>query len=125
MYIKNGDGIENPSVSMPIDECSFIYYLRTLRSKWGKRTRLIGTITPTRIPLSSRCSGRGTSVPAGEYDAIVLKPVIKSNGLFSEKGDAEVWLASDASHTLLRLKSKLPLGTLYLELKEIERPTSP
>ena len=55
----------------------------------------------------------------------MLKPVIQSNGLFSVKSDAEVWLATDQSHTLLKLKSKLPLGTLYLELKEIERPTTP
>ena len=59
-------------------------------------------------------------VPAGEFDAFVVKPVIKSNGLFSEKGDAEVWLADDRVHTLLKLKSKLPLGTLYLELRKIE-----
>ena len=32
-------------------------------------------------------------VPAGEFDTFVLKPVIKSNGLFSVKSDAEVWVA--------------------------------
>jgi hypothetical protein len=61
-------------------------------------------------------------VPAGEYDAFVLKPVILSNGLFSVKSDALVWLANDRTHTLLKLRSGLPLGTLYLELKTIEQP---
>ena len=59
-------------------------------------------------------------MPAGEYDAIVVQPVIKSKGLFSENGQAEVWFADDSSRTLLRLKSKLPVGTLYLELKKVE-----
>jgi hypothetical protein len=59
-------------------------------------------------------------VPAGEFDAIVLKPVIKSKGLFGQNGEAEVWFSADSARTLLRLKSKLPVGTLYLELKQAE-----
>jgi hypothetical protein len=62
-------------------------------------------------------------VPAGEFDAIVLKPIIKSKGLFGEHGQAEVWFSDDSSRTLLRLKSKLPVGTLYLELKQAEYAT--
>ncbi|MNC86631.1 Membrane-bound lytic murein transglycosylase D precursor [compost metagenome] len=50
------------------------------------------------------------------------KPVIKSNGLFSAKSDAEVWLANDRAHTVIKLRSKLSLGTLYLELRKIEQP---
>ena len=60
-------------------------------------------------------------MPAGEFDAIVVKPTIKSKGLFSENGQAEVWFADDSAHTVLRLKSKLPFGTLYLELRHRER----
>jgi hypothetical protein len=59
-------------------------------------------------------------VPAGEFEALVLKPTIKSKGLFGEGGEAEVWLANDSTRALLKLKSKLPVGTLYLELKGIE-----
>jgi hypothetical protein len=40
--------------------------------------------------------------------------------LFGESGEAEVWLANDSTRTLIKLKSKLPVGTLYLELKGIE-----
>ena len=126
IYIRNGDGIENPSVSMPLDECSFLYYLRSLPLEIGKTYTVDRYYHAEKNPIVVTVLRKEhISVPAGEFDAIVLKPVIKSNGLFSEKGDAEVWLASDPSHTLLKLKSKLPLGTLYLELKQIERPTSP
>lgn len=126
MYIKNGDGIQNPSVSMPLDECSFLYYLRSLPLEVGKTYTVDRYYHADKNPIVVTVLRKEhIKVPAGEFDAVVLKPVIKSNGLFSEKSDAEVWLADDASHTLLRLKSGLPLGTLYLELKEIERPTSP
>src|SRR5207249_4602220 len=126
MYIRNADGIENPSVSMPIDETSFLYYLRSLPLVVGKTYTVDRYYHADKNPIVVTVLRRERiSVPAGDFDAIVLKPVIQSNGLFSAKGDAEVWLASDSSHSLLRLKSKLALGTLYLELKEIERPTHP
>lgn len=126
MYVKNGDGIENPSVSMPLDECSFLYYLRSLPLDVGKTYTVDRYYYADKNPIVVTVLRKEhIKVPAGEFDAIVLKPVIKSNGLFSVKSDAEVWLADDPFHTLLRLKSGLSLGTLYLELKEIERPTSP
>jgi hypothetical protein len=59
-------------------------------------------------------------VPAGEFDAYVLKPIIKSKGLFGENGQAEVWFSADSARTLLKLKSSLPVGTLYLELKQAQ-----
>jgi hypothetical protein len=126
IYIKNGDGIENPSVSMPLDECSFLYYLRSLPLEVGKTYSVDRYYHVDRNPIVVTVLRKEhITVPAGEFDAVVLKPVIQSNGLFSVKGDAEVWLADDPSHTLLRLRSKLPLGTLYLELKDVQRPTSP
>ena len=76
---------------------------------------------PDRNPVIVKVDRREhIKVPAGEFDALVLKPRIKSKGLFSENGQAEVWLSDDSARTLLRLKSSLPVGTLYLELKQIE-----
>jgi len=126
VYTKNNDGIEHPSVAMPLDESSFIYYLRSLPLEVGRTFTVNRYYHAEKNPIVVTVLRKEhITVPAGDFDAFVLKPVIQSNGLFSVKGDAEVWLAADPSHTLLRLKSKLPLGTLYLELKEIERPTSP
>jgi hypothetical protein len=123
IYIKNNDGIENPSVSMPLDEASFIFYLRTVPLEVGKTITVDRYYYAAKNPITITVVRRERiKVPAGEFDAFVLKPVIKSNGLFSVKSDAEVWLANDRAHTLLKLRSKLPLGTLYLELRTIEQP---
>ena len=123
MYIKNNDGIENPSVSMPLDESSFLYYLRSLPLEVGKTYTVDRYYHAAKNPITvTVVRQERIKVPAGEFDAFVLKPVIKSNGLFSVKSDAEVWLANDRAHTLLKLRSRLPLGTLYLELKTIEQP---
>jgi hypothetical protein len=119
VYVRNGQ--ENPSVAEPLDEGSFIYFMRTLKLEVGKTYEFNRYYHPDRNPVIIKVVRREhIHVPAGDFDAIVLQPIIKSRGLFSEGGQAEVWFADDSAHTLLRLKSKLPFGTLYLELKQAE-----
>lgn len=123
IYVKNGDGIENPSVAMPIDEASFLFYLRTVPLEVGKTLTVDRYYHALKNPITIRVDRRErVKVPAGEFDAYVLKPVIKSNGLFSVKSDAEVWIVDDRAHTVVKMRSRLPLGTLYLELRTIEQP---
>ncbi len=119
VYVRNGE--EKPSVAQPLDEGSFIYFMRSVPLEVGKTYSYDRYYQPDKNPVVIRVDRRERiTVPAGEFDAIVVKPIIKSKGLFSETGDAEVWFAADSTRTLLRLKSKLPVGTLYLELKKPE-----
>lgn len=118
-YVRNG--VEFPSVSEPLDEGSFIYFMRSIPLEVGKTYEFNRYYHPELNPVIIRVDRKEhIKVPAGEYDAIVVKPTIKSKGLFSENGGAEVWFSDDSARTLLRLKSKLPFGTLYLELKQAE-----
>lgn len=119
VYVRNGQ--ENPSVARPLDEGSFIYFMRSVPLEVGKTYTFDRYYQPDKNPVVITVDRREhIKVPAGEFDAIVLKPVIKSKGLFGEHGQAEVWFSDDSARTLLRLKSKLPVGTLYLELKQAE-----
>lgn len=121
-YIRNG--VEFPSVAEPLDEGSFIYFMRSIPLEVGKTYQFNRYYHPELNPVIVKVDRREhITVPAGEFDAIVVKPVIQSKGLFSENGNAEVWFSDDSTRTLLRLKSKLPFGTLYLELKQAEYPT--
>lgn len=123
VYIKNGDGIENPSVSQPIDECSFLYYLRSLPMEVGKTYTVDRFYHAEKNPIVVQVVRKErVKVPAGEFTAFLLRPVIRSNGLFSVKSDAEVWLADDPARTMVKLRSRLPVGTLYLELTKAEYP---
>ena len=116
IYIRNG--VENPSVPDPLDEGSFIYFMRSVPLEVGKTYEFNRYYHVDRNPVVIQVERKERiKVPAGEFDAIVVKPIIKSKGLFSENGEAEVWFSDDSTRTLLRLKSKLPFGTLYLELK--------
>ena len=119
VYVRNGE--ERPSVSEPLDEGSFIYFMRSVPLEVGKTYEFHRYYNAERNPVVITVDRRERiKVPAGEFDALVLRPKIKSRGLFGESGDAEVWLADDSTRYVLKLKSKLPVGTLYLELKDIE-----
>ncbi|HVE33808.1 MAG TPA: DUF3108 domain-containing protein [Gemmatimonadaceae bacterium] len=125
VYVRNG-GQENPSVAEPLDEGSFIYFMRSVPLQVGKTYSFDRYYHPDRNPVVIYVDRKEhIKVPAGEFDAIVVKPTIKSKGLFSENGQAEVWFSDDSTRTLLRLKSKLPIGTLYLELKNAEYAARP
>lgn len=119
VYVRNG--VENPSVADPLDEGSFIYFLRSLNLEVGKTYSFNRYYHLDRNPVVIHVERKEhISVPAGEYDAIVVQPIIKSRGLFSENGQAEVWLSDDSTHTVVQLKSKLSFGTLYLQLKQAD-----
>ena len=61
-------------------------------------------------------------MPAGRFAAIVVQPILESK-LFSEGGQAQVWLSDDASHIMLQMKSKVRWGSLNLYLKSYRPPT--
>jgi hypothetical protein len=119
VYVRNGE--EKPSVAEPLDEGSFIYFMRSVPLEVGKTYSFDRYYQPEKNPVIIKVDRRErVKVPAGEFDAYVLKPIIKSKGLFGENGQAEVWFSADSARTLLKLKSSLPVGTLYLELKQAQ-----
>ena len=124
IYVKNGE--EGHSVAMPIDEDTFIYFLRTIPLEVGKTYSFDRYYHLEKNPIVLTVERREhIKVPAGEFDALVLKPTIKSKGLFSESRDTELWLSDDSARTIVRLKSKLPVGTLVLDLKQVEYASTP
>jgi hypothetical protein len=117
VFTENG-GPEEPSVRNPLDDGSFIYFLRTIPLTVGETYTFERYFRPDRNPVTIRVLRRERiRVPAGEFSAIVIQPVIKSRGIFSENGHAEVWLSDDDSRIMLQMKSALSFGSLNLYLK--------
>ena len=121
-FSENGKP-EEPGVSQPLDDGSFIYFVRTLSLDTGQTYEFNRYFKPDRNPVRLHVLRREhIKVPAGEFDAIVVQPAIKSKGIFSSDSHAEIWFSDDSARIMLRMKSGLPFGTLQLELKGIERP---
>ena len=109
---------EEKSVSQPLDDGSFLYFIRTIPLEVGQTYDFNRYFRPDRNPVRIRVLRKERiKVPAGTFNAIVLQPVIKTKGIFSENGHAEVWLSDDDRRIMLQLKSKLSFGSLNLYLK--------
>jgi hypothetical protein len=109
---------EEESVSQPLDDGSFLYFIRTIPLVVGQTYDFDRYFRPDRNPVRIRVLRKERiKVPAGTFDAIVLQPVIKTKGIFSENGHAEIWLSDDNRHIMLQLKSRLSFGSLNLYLK--------
>ena len=109
---------EEKSVSQPLDDGSFLYFIRTIPLEVGQTYDFNRYFRPDRNPVRIRVLRKErVMVPAGTFDAIVIQPVIKTKGIFSENGHAEIWLTDDERHVMVQLKSKLSFGSLNLYLK--------
>jgi hypothetical protein len=116
---------EVKSVREPLDDASFLYFLRTVPLEAGHTYQFNRYFQPEGNPIIIRVVRRErVTVPAGTFNAIVVQPEFKTAGIFSQKGHAEVWLADDSTHMMLMLKSGLSFGSLNLYLTKYSPGTS-
>lgn len=117
---------ESPTVEAPLDDGAFLYFVRTIPLEVGQTYHFNRYFRPDRNPVTIRVLRREhIRVPAGEFDAVVIQPIIKTKGIFSEGGHAEIWLSDDASRIMLQMKSKLSFGSLNLYLKSYRSGAAP
>jgi hypothetical protein len=116
------DGVEVPTVSAPLDDGAFLYFLRTIPLEVGKTYSFNRYFKPDRNPVTVTVVRRERiRVPAGEFDAIVLQPRIKAKGIFAENANAEVWISDDDARMMLQMKTRLPFGSVTFQLRSVER----
>ncbi len=114
-----GDAMERPTVAAPLDQASFLYFLRQQPLGVGDADSYGRYFMPDRNPVAVSVVRReAVTVPAGRFDALVLKPVIRSEGVFSEHGRAELWLSNDERRWMVQLVTHLEFGTITLRLRE-------
>jgi hypothetical protein len=110
---------EEPGLADPLDDGSFLYFVRRVPLEVGRTYEFNRYFRPDRNPVKIIVLRRERiRVPAGEFNAVVIQPIIKTKGLFSEGGKAQVWLSDDSARVMLQMKSSLPIGSLNLYLRE-------
>lgn len=119
MY-KENDKPEEPTVREPLDDASFLYFIRTLPLKVGETYTFSRYFKSQGNPVRIKVVRRETvKVPAGTFEAVVLQPTFQTKGIFSENGRAEVWISDDDRRIMVQMKSKLSFGSLNLYLKSV------
>jgi uncharacterized protein DUF3108 len=123
---QEGDGEVEESVEDPLDDGAFLFFVRTVPLDVGKTYQFNRYFRPDRNPVIVKVLRRErVTVPAGTYDAVVIQPIIKTKGIFSEQGEAQIWLSDDAHRIMVQMRSKTKIGSLNLFLKSHRPPRSP
>jgi len=121
---KENDKPEEASVPDPLDDGSFLYFVRTIPLEVGRTYDVPRYFNPKANPVRIRVLRRDTiRVPAGRFATVVLQPMFQSRGIFSEDGRAEVWLSDDDYRFMVQMKSSLKIGSINLHLRQYTVPT--
>ena len=124
-YQKQGDSVR-ASVSNPLDDGSFIYAVRAAGVRVGETRRDDRYFRPDRNPVVLTGVRQDTvTVGAGTFAATVVRPTIRTSGIFSEDGQAHVWFTDDESRYPVQVKAKFAKFSLTLTLQSIERGVHP
>jgi len=57
-------------------------------------------------------------VPAGNFDCVVIEPLLKSSGIFRKEGSLQIWLTDDDRHMPVLMQSQLYFGRVWAKLAE-------
>lgn len=109
----------------PLDDISFVYFVRSLPLEVGETYTFNRYFKEDGNPVTIEVLRKDRiEVPAGKFETIVVKPIIKTDGLFSEGGRAEIHFTDDERRMLVYMKSRIPVvGNLTLHLKEVQMGT--
>jgi hypothetical protein len=115
---ENGETGSIPT-SRPLDDVSFLYFVRTLPLRVGDVYEVPRYFKEDGNPVIIRVLRTETvRVPAGTFETVVVQPIIRTDGLFGEGGQAEVFFTNDARRLLVQMRSRVPLiGSLTLHLR--------
>lgn len=106
----------------PLDDISFVYFVRSLPLKVGETYTFNRYFKQDGNPVTIKVLRKDRiKVPAGEFETIVVQPIIKTDGMFSEGGRAEIHFTDDERRMVVYMRSRIPVvGNLTLHLKEVE-----
>lgn len=118
-YIKDQKASVHSIPSSVQDALSALYYLRTKKVTVGE-TETINVFEDKKLwQLEVQILGKEKiQTPAGAFDTIMVKPILKFEGIFQNKGDVYIWLTDDNRRMPVRMRSKIKIGSISADLLE-------
>jgi hypothetical protein len=119
-YREEGRDTTFATVLDPLDDASFLYWIRTVPLEVGKRYEYARYFRPDRNPVIIEVLGRErVSVAGKKWHALVVRPKIpQGRGIFAEKSETRIWLSDDARRLVLAIQSNFSFGQVTLKLKD-------
>lgn len=113
--------IDIPAFDQDIISC--FYYFRLLPLEVGKKYAIPTTSGGRNYKLFTRVVDRERiTVPAGTFECLRLKPMVKYETVFRNKEDIDLWVTADDRHIPVRVKSAIIIGSLDIVLLEATLP---
>jgi len=106
----------------PIDDVSILYLIRTLPLRVGDTYTFNDYFKDEGNPVVVRVLRKDRrKTEAGEFNTIVVEPIIKTSRMFGEGGKAELHFTDDERRILVYMKADMPRvpGSLTLHLQSI------
>ena len=114
---ENNDG--ELATDEPLDDISFLYFVRTLPLKVGDHYEFNRYWKDDGNPVVVNVL-RKDSLRIGDdtYRTIVVQPIVQTDGIFSDGGEAEVHYTDDDRRLVVHLRAKMSIGTLKMWLED-------
>ncbi len=101
---------------------SAAYYMRVFTYEPGKTLQFRVADEGKNITFKGEVLRREKlDTEIGKLDTIVMKPVVTVDGIFKPVGDIIVWLTDDDRKQIVRIESKIKIGTVIGKLKALEK----
>jgi LysM repeat protein len=105
------------------DVISAFYYFRLLDFKVGDSMAV-----PTQAGIKNYelvvdvVKREKVRVEAGEFDCFLLKPHVKYDNVFQNKGEILLWVTADSRRMPVKIQSKIIIGAINIELIQADLP---
>lgn len=115
-----------PTPAEPLDDASFLFFVRTTPLEVGKTYSFERYFRTERNPIVIKVLKReACELPDDtKIMCLVLNPVIGEGGLFGSRTQARLWITDDARRIPVQIESHQRFGTVTLKLQRITRTTS-
>lgn len=115
---QNSDETGELAGPEPLDDVSFLYFVRTLPLEVGKSLTFDRYWKKEGNPVVVNVLRRDSiTVGPDTYRTIVVQPIIQTRGIFAEGGEAEVHFTDDSRRLIVHLRAKMSIGTLKMWLE--------
>jgi hypothetical protein len=113
----NGEKVELEIGKNTYDPYSSFYYLRTLPLQVGKSVfvSILDSKQLWNVEIQVLKKEKLDTI-LGEVNTILIKPLIKSEGIFQRKGEIYIWLTDDARRIPVKMKTKVTISSVTAAL---------
>ncbi len=103
------------------DFLTALYFLRTIDLVPGQAVSMANHTGGKNYPIYVKITGyERVTVPAGEFDCVVVEPVLRTSSIFKHEGKLTIWMTDDKLKMPVLLRSKVIVGSFEARLKEFD-----